>query len=447
MPTANVCIGNDPIPDPLNPPTGNAIEPPDAFTTLIPAPGARGCPTGPNVKVPTGTVASPAKLVLTQSTAGGPNFIICPGLYPGGYSQTSGFGTPIHVDMKPGVYIMLGGGFQVGGVSSITGPGVMIYNTNATQSYARPTAPWTGDLPPCAGPCQPLTSAVMTGPAGINIETPTTAPGYKLTLTAPTAPNPSGKVTFYNGQDVLPGCVDVVVAPLSTKQATATCMVTFHEFGRMFITGVYSDSSAAHASISANMFTDVTPNAILGFGGFSLCTGAVCGASAPCATPPVPGGACVVLLTAPPLSAPFHGMLMFQERFLGTEGGGLGVVLKPARGLPDCVDTGHAPGDPPSWVTAGVPSGPNPGTPPPLPCGALGGLDGTVYAPHARSDTCPISPPPTGCVHDAAVEFRSDGATYLQIIAGNIYLQFNNDVRFLFDLSHFAGGGRIRLVE
>jgi hypothetical protein len=451
LPNANVCIGVTPIDDPLNPPTGITIEPPDATTTPIPQPGAGTCPSlavNPNVRVPTGTVASPAKLVLNQGTPGGPNFTICPGLYPGGFAEGSGFGVPTHVDMIPGVYIMLGGGFQVGGVSSITGNGVMIYNTNANQSFALPTAPWTGTLPlPTCAPCTPLTSAVMTGVASINVETPTDSPypKYVLTLTAPSAPNPTGTVTFYNGDDILAGCEDVVLTPSGLNKATASCVTTFHEFGRQFITGVYS-GDIRYSPISDDMFTDVTPNAILGFGGFSLCTGAVCGASAPCSITNPPAGACVIKLSSPPLGAPFHGMLVFQERFLGTEGGGLGVVIKPALGLPDCVNA--TPGSlVPSWMTDGVPGGPNPGALPPDPCGPLGGLDGTIYAPHARSDVCPISPPPAGCIHDAAVEFRADGATFLQIIGGRISLQYNNDVRLLFDLSHFAGGGRIRLVE
>jgi hypothetical protein len=60
--------------------------------------------------------------------------ILQPGIYQGGIHIT---GLSIVV-MQPGVYIMQGGGFQVDGTATVTGVGVMIYNTTST-TY--PTGP------------------------------------------------------------------------------------------------------------------------------------------------------------------------------------------------------------------------------------------------------------------------------------------------------------------
>src|SRR5262249_25294533 len=57
--------------------------------------------------------------------------VLQPGVYQGGIHIT---GLSIVV-MQPGVYIMQGGGFQVDGAATVTGTGVMIYNTTST-TYA-----------------------------------------------------------------------------------------------------------------------------------------------------------------------------------------------------------------------------------------------------------------------------------------------------------------------
>jgi hypothetical protein len=442
-PYSNVCIGAAPFTDPFNPNPMLAIQPPDAFTTPVATPGQNGCPdfvVGSTVIGSPGTAGFPAKLNLTQSTPGGPNFTICPGLYPGGFSVFSGFGTPVHVNMLPGVYIMVGGGFKVSGAASIDGSaGVMIYNTTGSYSLSAPTAPWAGTLPvpPCDGACTNLTTASLAAVAFADVEVPKT---YTVTLTAPSTPNPTGTVTFYDGDDpitatdpdsshTLGSCEAVTpLVPVGTTQAKASCVLTYHGFGSHWITAVYAGDSH-YASASANTKTVVNPKAPLedSQSVVDICTGAACGASANCDV----AGSCKVLLSAPKKDQPYAGMLIFQDRQQN-----LGIRLWPAVGLPACVGVG----DPPPWMTAGVPGGPNPLATPPDPCGALGGLSGTVYAPHSRS----IGPDSD---HDATVQVQADGAANLQIVAGRITFAYETNARLLFNSEDLAGGTPLHLVQ
>lgn len=57
---------------------------------------------------------------------------LTPGVYKGGIQVNN-----TQLNLAPGIYIMDGGGFQVYGTSTVTGRGVMIYNT----SYTKPAAP------------------------------------------------------------------------------------------------------------------------------------------------------------------------------------------------------------------------------------------------------------------------------------------------------------------
>jgi hypothetical protein len=53
--------------------------------------------------------------------------VLNPGVYQGGI-QINGLSI---VTMSPGIYIMQGGGFQVSGLATVLGTGVMIYNTTS----------------------------------------------------------------------------------------------------------------------------------------------------------------------------------------------------------------------------------------------------------------------------------------------------------------------------
>jgi hypothetical protein len=89
-------------------------------------------------------------------------------------------------------------------------------------------------------------------------------------------------------------------------------------------------------------------------------------------------------------------------------------------------------------MTAGVPGGPNPGASVPNPCGAIGGLSGTIYAPKSKTTG--------GSDGDAKVNIKAEGVANLQIIAGRISALFNRDLRLAFRPEAFANGA-IRLVE
>jgi hypothetical protein len=429
-PPSNVCVGMPPMDDPLaliEKPLGSNYARPEKGTD--PCPNDGDDPDYPTVKVPTGSLGSPAKLSLTGGTSGGPYFTICPGLYFGGFSVVGNF-SHVYVKMVPGVYFMVGGGFQVGGTAFIDGSeGVTIYNSGGSQSFSHSTAPYTGIVPTCtpgtpppaAPQCKVLTAA-LTGPSSSNVEVPDL---YTLTLTVPAGqPLPTGDVDFYDGDEliVVPNCEDVALTFVSATKVKATCTITYTEFGTRWITAIYSGDPVWKAT-DKDKQTTVNPNANLGIDDVDICTGSACGASAPCTQ----GGACTVVLHAPGPDGDYPGMLIFQDRTSS-----LGLRFWPHFGLDPCAGSGN----PPPWMTAGVPGEPNEDEDVPQPCGALGGMSGTIYAPYSR----------TGTGWDAAVNLRADGVANLQVIAGRIALQYNTDARFAYDASQFAGGA-IQLVE
>jgi hypothetical protein len=66
----------------------------------------------------------------------------------------------------------------------------------------------------------------------------------------------------------------------------------------------------------------------------------------------------------------------------------------------------------------------------PAPCGAIGGLQGTVYAAH----------------QDALVRIQASGLANLQVISGKIEVISDANARFAFTPEFFANA-KIRLVE
>ena len=92
---------------------------------------------GTTLVTPTGTFTHPVKLSISGTTA---RYTICPGIYYGGFGTLGDSRNPI-VTMLPGTYVMIGGGFTVGGTASITsvssqGDGVSIYNSGGDEAFS-----------------------------------------------------------------------------------------------------------------------------------------------------------------------------------------------------------------------------------------------------------------------------------------------------------------------
>jgi hypothetical protein len=119
-------------------------------------------------------------------------------------------------------------------------------------------------------------------------------------------------------------------------------------------------------------------------------------------------------------SGDYAGLLIFQARSAG-----LGLQIWPGAGAADC--TGN-------WMTDGVP--PN-GNPVPQPCGPLGGLSGTIYAPHQSTGSDDW---------DAVVNLNASGLANVQFIVAEISMNYAEDARFAYDPKEFANG-HIHLVE
>ena len=125
-----------------------------------------------------------------------------------------------------------------------------------------------------------------------------------------------------------------------------------------------------------------------------------------------------VLLNAP-TSGRYSGLLIFQDRSRGVD-----VLISPGSGLGGC---------PSNFMTAGSAS--SPGSVP-APCGDVGGLSGTIYAPHQGSGTNGSS----------TVDLMGSGLANLQVIAAQVDLNSNGNVRFAYRPEAFANG-KIHLVE
>ena len=111
-------------------------------------------------------------------------------------------------------------------------------------------------------------------------------------------------------------------------------------------------------------------------------------------------------------SGRYSGLTIFQDR-----SSNLTITLQPGPGSAEpCAD---------GYMTRGVPDG----DPPPA-CGAIGGLEGTIYA----------------AQEDAVVYIIASGLANLQVISGKIKVDFDSDARFAFTPELFANG-TIHLVE
>jgi hypothetical protein len=429
---SNVCIGMPVLVDPLNDPgdPGNQLTPPNPNDLQVPVAGQNGCVPArvdAPVRVPTGTLGSPQRLAIQGADAGGPYWTICPGIYYGGFSVT-GDNRNVKVWMQPGIYYMVGGGasggggFVVAGTASIDGSaGVMIYLTGGQESFQENTSPGTNlvqSCPPvpsgslCIAPViSGNGNGISSSPANITVNQSVT---YTLNITGnPTTTPPTGTVSFYDGQSAI--CSNVPLVAGSSPKWRATCTTSFPLVGTRGITAVYSGDTR-YAMASSVMTETINPPAGVSAGTFNICTGPPCGADgAQSMGEPIN----TVVLHAME-TGPYAGILAWQDRQSG-----LGLKIWPYKGAADCSG---------NWFTAGVPPDT---TPIPQPCGPLGGLKGTIYAPHLKNGSTD---------HDASINFRGSGLAYLQVITGTASFAYPGDIRFYYEPSTFANG-KTHLVE
>jgi hypothetical protein len=402
----------DPLNDPAQP--QNIIDPPDSSTLTVPVAGQDGCPAGADV--PTGTLASPNQLSISGGAATSYH-TVCPGLYYGGLS-IYGDSRQNKVTMLPGVYFIVGGGFSIAGTASVLGEGVTIFNSSGNDAFAESTLPGVGLVPPCDSGTSACLNPVITG-GGNGLSGPnagsinTNITFHMQLLKVSGQPKPTGTIAFYDGQDPI-ACTPVYGG--DANHLSADCTTSYPRFGSRWITAVYSGDTVYAPTGDTHKIT-INPPAGEAGDNIDICTGAVCGATAACNDPSWP---CSQVILRAPSSGPYAGMLFFQGRSLG-----LGVKLWPYVGEPACTGT---------WMTDGTPGDPNPI---PAPCGPLGGLSGTIYAPHQSTGASDW---------DAFVDIRADGLANVQIIAAQINLTYDNDVRLTYDPTQFANG-RLHLVE
>lgn len=381
---SNVCIHMPSIADPLNDSANpkNIVAVPPVVGR--PVANQNGCPAG--ALIPSGTSGSPSTLTIASGTS-----TICPGTYYGGIRVTGGT-----VTMMAGVYYIAGGGFTVLNAGSVNGSaGVMIYN--ASGAAADSTNPGV-DLVP-AGDKSHKNAKIQKGGGLTASPNKNVTIGQSVTLTfeiernKATDPLPTGLMSFYDGQNTISGCSNLVVVPGSNSDAVkATCVTSWGTYGTKSLSAVY--------------FGDAIYNGI----GDTLTLTLSVPAGATIAPVDIETTGNVTLYG--PSGGPYKGLTVFQER-----GSNLDLTLDPGPGSSTACPGG--------FMTIGVPNGTAP-----APCGALGGISGTIYAANG----------------DATVFVTASGLADLQIIAGKIQIDSDANARFAYVPSKFANGV-IRLIE
>jgi Flp pilus assembly protein TadG len=380
--TSNVCIHMPTISDPLNDSSrpASVITPPVAGAR--PTAGLNGCPT--TAAIPSGTVGAPSLMTVTS---GSPT--ICPGTYWGGLKVTGGT-----VTMQPGVYIMVGGGFQVIDTASVDGSaGVMIYSEGGGSAAQSTTT--ANDLVP-----DPVPGHTNLNHADLTSSDTTIDPGATVTFTMTLSPSgagspaPTGTVDFYDGNAVICSASPVSLVQAGKNPVKATCTTTFPIYGTRAISAVYSGDATYNPDGDTLTQTVKTPGGVT--------------------TGPITIETTGRVDLFGPRSGPYAGLTLFQERTSD-----LTLTLAPGNS--------SAGACPANFMTNGAGSDPNPV---PDPCGAIGGLQGTVYAAH----------------QDALVLIEASGMADLQVISGKIEVDSDANARFGYDASKFANSS-IHLVE
>ena len=380
--TSNVCIHRPPIADPLNDAGNPANIIPLPTLGGKPVAGLNGCPIGGTV--PTGTSATPVLMQITGGTK-----TICPGTYYGGLKITGGV-----ITMLPGVYILVGGGLQVLNSAALDGrAGVLIYSTGGGS--ASQTTSTANDLVP-----PPIAGHINLKAPDLKSSSSTSDPGdvvtFTVTLTPADAktPLPMGYVDFYDGNAEICAASPVIQTGTKGNVAHATCVYAFGLWGTRSISAVYSGDTTYNPAGDTLTQTVRAPSGTK--------------------TGPITIETTGSVKLAGPTSGPYAGLTMFQER-----NSNLTITLAPGvNSSPKCG---------PNFMTIGVPPDTSA---PPDPCGAIGGIEGTIYAPH----------------EDALVLIEASGLANLQVIAGQIEVNSAANARFGYDASVFANGS-VHIVE
>ena len=377
--TANVCIHMPVLVDPLDNPASPAaiVQAPTAGAR--PVAGQNGCPSTAVSGV--GTVSSPSLLMLSSGTP-----TICPGTYYGGIKINGG-----SVMMEPGVYNIAGGGFQVSGSASVDGSaGVMIYNASLADEGTS-TNPGSDHVP------APKPGLVNPGGVQLQSSNPNSNPGdtvtYTMTVDKGGGSNvsPTGTVDFYDSNTVI--CAAVPLVSAGGTRMSATCSQTYNNWGTHAISSVYSGDSIYNAA-GGNLTQTIKAPGGGNIGPLSIITTGS------------------VKLYAP-TAGQYGGLTIFQDRNANQT-----VQIQPG--------TGSAPTCAANFMTAII-IGP---TAQANGCGAIGGIQGTIYAPN----------------QNALVLITASGLSVTQVVAGKVEIDSGANARFAFNASVFAEG-RVHLVE
>ncbi|HVA85452.1 MAG TPA: Ig-like domain repeat protein [Candidatus Saccharimonadales bacterium] len=375
--TANVCIHMPVLADPLNDPTrpGNIVHPPTAGSR--PIAGQNGCPT--TATSGSGTASSPVLLTISSGTP-----TICPGTYYGGIKIQSS----ASVTMQAGVYNIVGGGFQVIGSSSVDGSaGVMIYNSSGTGEAVSTTAGSDHVPAPIAGHKTPSLNNGLASSG--NNSSPGATVTYTMTIDRGNGTvAPTGTVDFYDGDTVV--CAAVTLVSAGGTKMSASCAQTYAVWGTHAMSAVY-DGDAIYDGIGDTFSQTVKTPAGTGIQAVTISTTGT------------------VKLYGPKTGT-YEGLTIFQDR-----SSNLTLTLSPGSSGVTC---------PGGFMTATL----NGAAAWKDGCGAIGGLQGTIYA------------------SSAAVLITASGLSPLQVISDTIQVTSGANARFAYNASLFANG-HIRLVE
>jgi hypothetical protein len=305
--------------------------------------------------------------------------------------------------MQAGVYFVVDNanatGFSVTAGASVDGSaGVMIYNSGTSGQVTISQIEEGTDI----SPNPDLAALWADGPTGTPLvaagaiksdqkNNKVTAPHkvvYTFTLTAPKGAKAAftGQVDFYDGgedpaADALASCHTSYASNTKVGNITAMCTQNYvaGDVGTHGISAVYHGDP-----VWGNVEAILSPRFVVNVAG-------------------TPGG---TTLLSPLKSGTYKGYVIWQAAAnLKT------MYLSPQSPLAAC--TG-------SWMTDGIPT-----TAPP-PCGPLGGLSGTIYAPG------------TPAIAGPQVQVTASGLADLQIIANKILITNGTDARFAFVPSKFA---------